>query len=266
MRAALLTLALLFVPLAHAADRGAEAEKEMIKAKQAMERREFEVAIGHLLVARSLAPEASGPYLNLGLAYAALDRCADAIPMFEEYLRRKKKDPHPSAATMLAACREKLTPEPPPAPPPAETRAPAPPPPAPSEPDEDEPIPPPVRAPAPPPAHLSLKISPVAAHVILNGEVIPKETRELERDLLAGGYQLKVEQKGWVPFARDFWVQPGSTVIETVVLRKKRIWPTVVGVLAAVAVTGAVVAIIVTQVPSSSGPSGETRFSTETTR
>ncbi len=123
-----------------------------------------------------------------------------------------------------------------------------------------------MRTPAPPPAHLQLKISPVAARVVLNGQTLG-EKRELERDLLAGGYQLKVEQKGYVAFARDFWAQPGSTIIETVMLRKKRVWPTVVGVLVAAAVTGAVVAIIVTQVDTSStGSTGETKFSTENTR
>src|SRR5262245_14585967 len=99
-----LLIALLVVAAAaraHAGPRSpeVEAEAEMLKAKQAMERGQYEVAIGHLLVARSLAPEASGPYLHLGLAYERLGRCAEAVPMLEEYLRRKPQSPNPKATT-----------------------------------------------------------------------------------------------------------------------------------------------------------------------
>jgi hypothetical protein len=83
----------------------AEAETEMKKAKLNMDRREYEAAIGHYMVARSLAPESSGPYLGLGLAYAALGRCGEAIPVLEEYLRRKTRDPFPGAMSTLNACR-----------------------------------------------------------------------------------------------------------------------------------------------------------------
>src|SRR5437899_2692619 len=79
------------------ADSLEEASEEMKKAKLSLDLRQYEAAIGHYLVARSLAPESSGPYLGLGLAYAALGRCGEAVPVLEEYLRRKPKDPHPGA-------------------------------------------------------------------------------------------------------------------------------------------------------------------------
>src|SRR5262245_7073333 len=102
-----LVVALTLAPRVGAAplSRVDEAEAEMVKAKQAMAEGQYEVAVGHLLVARSLAPEASGPYLNLGIAYERLGRCAEAVPMLEEYLRRKVTAPHPSATEALAACR-----------------------------------------------------------------------------------------------------------------------------------------------------------------
>jgi len=87
------------------ADSLEEASEEMKKAKLSLDHREYEAAIGHYIVARSLAPESSGPYLGLGLAYAALGRCPEAIPVLEEYLRRKKTDPHPGALPTLNACR-----------------------------------------------------------------------------------------------------------------------------------------------------------------
>lgn len=92
--------------LAASAEAEAAAEAEMLKARQLMERGEDAAAIDHLLAARALAPEASGPYLHLGLAYARLGRCEDAIPMLEEYLQRKRSSPHVSAAATLAACRK----------------------------------------------------------------------------------------------------------------------------------------------------------------
>jgi tetratricopeptide (TPR) repeat protein len=82
-----------------------EAEAEMRRAKANLDRGEYEAAIGHYIQARALAPDSSGPYLGLGLAYAGLGRCGEAIPLLEEYLRRKKKDPFPGAAATLNACR-----------------------------------------------------------------------------------------------------------------------------------------------------------------
>lgn len=92
--------------LAASTEAEAAAEAEMLKARQIMDRGEDAAAIDHLLAARALAPEASGPYLHLGLAYARLGRCEEAIPMLGEYLQRKRSSPHVSAAATLSACRK----------------------------------------------------------------------------------------------------------------------------------------------------------------
>lgn len=92
--------------LAASAEAEAAAEAEMLKARQIMDRGEDAAAIDHLLAARALAPEASGPYLHLGLAYARLGRCEEAIPLLEAYLSRKRSSPHVSAAATIAACRK----------------------------------------------------------------------------------------------------------------------------------------------------------------
>jgi hypothetical protein len=84
----------------------ARAEREMVAAKAAMELQEWERAIEHLEKARLLAPDASGPYLNLGIAYERLGRCGEAVEMIEAYLHRKKT-PHEQAAEILAACARK---------------------------------------------------------------------------------------------------------------------------------------------------------------
>jgi hypothetical protein len=86
-----------------------EAQEEMRKAKVNMDRHEYEAAIGHYLVARSLAPESTGPYLGLGLAHAALGHCNEAVPVLQEYLRRKPTNPHPSAVATLSACQGRPT-------------------------------------------------------------------------------------------------------------------------------------------------------------
>ena len=198
MKAVARLVAVLFVWMAapaHAtATAAAQAEAEMVKAKQAMEQRQFELAIVHLLAAQTLAPEASGPYLNLGLSYAALGRCDEAARMLEEYLRRKVRDPQPSATATLAACRAAAA-----AAPPAAEPSPA----VAAAPDEDA-------------APLE-STAPVAA-------AAPAAALDFAR---AG---------------------PPSVAAyhEPLVVRRKRVWPLVVGVMAGVALTGGIVALVVT--------------------
>jgi len=79
------------------ADDISDAQAEMEKAQEDLERGEFEAAIGRFNVARSLVKSSSGPYLGLGLAYARMGHCEQAIPYLEEYLRRKKSNPKPEA-------------------------------------------------------------------------------------------------------------------------------------------------------------------------
>ena len=95
------------------ADHLAQAEEEMRRAKVAMDQRDYEAAIGHYEAARSLEPGSTGPYLGLGLAFAAQGRCPQAIPFLEEYLRRKPVSPHPSALATLQVCRSQPAPQPP---------------------------------------------------------------------------------------------------------------------------------------------------------
>ena len=275
-------------PLVHAAP-GApevEAETEMQKAKQAMERAQYEVAVGHLLVARSLVPDASGPYLNLGVAYERLGRCGDALPMLEEYLRRKPKSPSPLATRSLEICRTKETARAPApvAPPPVTTTAPPPPAPnsaapfgvvddddgpdAPRRASPDEPHavvggyvsgtlakraapPPPIPEPIAP-AHLTVRVGPVGANLRLNGQPAGSDVLNLDRAITPGTYQLYAERPGYQPISRSGWLVPGEVHVDVLTMKKKRVWPIVVGVLTAAAVAGGVVAIVVTQVHTSS--------------
>jgi hypothetical protein len=89
------------------ADDISDAQAEMEKAQEDLERGEFEAAIGRFNVARSLVKSSSGPYLGLGLAYARMGHCEQAIPYLEEYLRRKRSNPKPEAQTTLAECRSR---------------------------------------------------------------------------------------------------------------------------------------------------------------
>jgi tetratricopeptide (TPR) repeat protein len=102
-----LTLALVLLASVAQADDKAGAQAEMVKAQENLNRGEFEAAIGHFDLARSLAPSSSGPYLGLGLAYARSGRCEQAIPHLEEYLRRKQQNPKPEAAGTLEDCRKR---------------------------------------------------------------------------------------------------------------------------------------------------------------
>lgn len=277
----------------------------MLKAKQAMERAQYDVAVGHLLVARSLVPNASGPYLNLGVAYERLGRCAEAVPLLEEYLRRKPQSPSPIAARSLAACRAQATAAAPPAPAspaattpsaPAATTPSAPAATTPSSPAVDDgPDAPRVSTPAngqpaqlpyaqvggvgpaaaaepslavpstftatpfdapavagPRPARLTVSVGPVGANLRLNGHPAGADLTHLERDIPPGSYQLYAERPGYQPVSRSGWLVPGEVHIDLLTMRKKRVWPIVVGVLSAALVAGGLVAIIVTQVGSSS--------------
>src|SRR5262245_38289045 len=81
---------------------------EMDAANAHLDKREYELAIARFNNARKLAPSSSGPYLGLGLAYAATDRCREAVAYLEEYLRRKKGESKPQASAALADCRARM--------------------------------------------------------------------------------------------------------------------------------------------------------------
>jgi hypothetical protein len=101
-------LALVVAAAPALADKVADAESEMVKAQENLDRGEYDAAIGRFDVARSLVPTSSGPYLGLGLAYARSGRCEQAIAYIEEYLRRKKSNPKPEARATLDDCRNRL--------------------------------------------------------------------------------------------------------------------------------------------------------------
>ena len=106
-RTLLALAALIFSALPAFADDRREAAIEMEKANTHLSRHEYEEAIARFNVARKLVPASSGPYLGLGLAYAATDRCREAVAYLEEYLQRQKS-PKPEAERTIAECRPKM--------------------------------------------------------------------------------------------------------------------------------------------------------------
>jgi hypothetical protein len=109
---ALAVVLLVLPPLTAAADEKSEAEAAMTQANDFLQRREYDSAVTRFRDALRYVPTASGPYLGLGLAYAATDRCDKAVDALEEYLRRRKKDPKPEARAELDACRVRLNVQP----------------------------------------------------------------------------------------------------------------------------------------------------------
>jgi hypothetical protein len=95
---------LLISTTARAGEDTADAEHELQAGDEAFKAGKYDAAIVHFDAARRLAPDRSAPYRYLGLSYAALGRCADAVPMLEEYARRKK-DPSSDAVKELDKCR-----------------------------------------------------------------------------------------------------------------------------------------------------------------
>ncbi len=92
------------------ADRKQDAILEMQKAQGHLDKSEFDAAIARFNVARSLAPDSSGPLLGLGMAHARAGRCPEAVGFLEEYMRRKTKDPKPEATATLEQCKSKAPP------------------------------------------------------------------------------------------------------------------------------------------------------------
>jgi hypothetical protein len=107
----LLAAALVFALVSAAAaraDEKSEAEAAMAQANESLQKREYEAAIRRFRDALRFVPTASGPFLGLGLAYAATDRCEKAIDALEEYLRRRSRDPKPEAKAALDGCRARV--------------------------------------------------------------------------------------------------------------------------------------------------------------
>jgi tetratricopeptide (TPR) repeat protein len=66
-----------------------EAKKKFAEGNEHYAKGEYDAAIDSFKAAIALDPKLPGPYRNLGLAYRALNRCSDALPMYEKYLELK---------------------------------------------------------------------------------------------------------------------------------------------------------------------------------
>jgi tetratricopeptide (TPR) repeat protein len=105
MRALLVAIAFLVAVPARAADEAADAEAEMARADIYVQQHNYQAAIAHYNAARILAPDRPGPYRGLGMAYYSAGQCAEAIPVLEQYLRLKARDPWPQAVRALSDCQ-----------------------------------------------------------------------------------------------------------------------------------------------------------------
>lgn len=89
------------------ADPQREAEQEMALAQTALDHNDYPSALQHFSAAQTLAPQASGPLLGLGLTYAAIDRCQEAVPLLEEYRKRKGASANPKAEKTITDCQSR---------------------------------------------------------------------------------------------------------------------------------------------------------------
>jgi tetratricopeptide (TPR) repeat protein len=71
---------------AAASPQGQEARKKYAEGKERYARGDYDGAAESYKAAIAADPALPGPYRELGLTYRALNRCADAIPMYEKYL------------------------------------------------------------------------------------------------------------------------------------------------------------------------------------
>ncbi len=67
----------------------AEAKKRFVEGNERYARGDYDGAVESFKAAIAADPKLPGPYRNLGLAYRALNRCSDALPMYEKYLELK---------------------------------------------------------------------------------------------------------------------------------------------------------------------------------
>jgi len=66
-----------------------EAKKRFAEGNERYARGDYDGAVESFKAAIAADPKLPGPYRNLGLAYRALNRCNDALPMYEKYLELK---------------------------------------------------------------------------------------------------------------------------------------------------------------------------------
>jgi hypothetical protein len=157
-----------------------EAEAAMAQANEHLQRGNYESAVESFKKAQKLAPSASGPYFGLGLSYAAMGKCEQAVTALEEYQRRRVKDPRPEAKAQLDACRARLN----------------------------------------APSRLRVETVPTGAEVRVdaeNGPVLgltPFESASLAR----GPHKLFLRHEGYRAGAAEVRIEPGALAMVTVVL------------------------------------------------
>jgi hypothetical protein len=92
-----------------AASGNADAKKRFAEGNERYARGEYEAAIESFRAAIAAEPKLPGPYRNLGLAYRALNRCVDALPMYEKYLALKPESRFTERVRKeIELCRAKL--------------------------------------------------------------------------------------------------------------------------------------------------------------
>src|SRR5262245_51554601 len=92
------------------ADSRAQAEAAMAEAQAAFDRGDFDEAVRQFSRARVLAPASSGPIYGLGLSLARGNRCPEAVPVLEDYARKKGGAAKADAVAALDECKRRLTP------------------------------------------------------------------------------------------------------------------------------------------------------------
>ncbi len=92
-----------------AAAGNADAKKRFAEGNERYARGDYDGAIESFKAAIAADPKLPGPYRNLGLAYRALNRCSDALPMYEKYLELKPESRFTERVRReIDLCRAKL--------------------------------------------------------------------------------------------------------------------------------------------------------------
>jgi tetratricopeptide (TPR) repeat protein len=82
-----------------------DAKQELLLGDQARNQGNYDVALAHYNAARLLVPDRPGPYASLGLVYAEMGKCPEAIDAFDQYFKRLKKEPNADAAAANDRCK-----------------------------------------------------------------------------------------------------------------------------------------------------------------
>jgi tetratricopeptide (TPR) repeat protein len=92
-----------------AAGGNVEAKKRFAEGNDKYSKGDYEGAAEAFKAAIAADPKLPGPYRNLGLCYRALNRCADALPMYERYLELKPESRFTERVRReIDLCRAKL--------------------------------------------------------------------------------------------------------------------------------------------------------------